>query len=214
MVDAAWQGTDLAAQDVAERARVLNRLRIGDIVFHQLTKSSAILVLVVLGGVILSLFLGALPALQEFGFGFLTTTSWNPVTEKFGALAPIYGTIITSLHRHADRGAVRADDRDVSDRALPDVAASPDRHRDRTPRGHSQHYLRNLGPVRIRAFRAATRAAAGDRCLRKYTRPLDAVRRAALRHWYSDRRASSWRSWCCRLLPRSRETCSTPFRRS
>jgi phosphate transport system permease protein len=97
MVDAAWQATALAAQDVKERAKVLNRLRIGDIVFHQLTKSAVILVLAVLGGVIVSLFLGALPALNEFGFGFLTTESWNPVTEKFGALAPIYGTIITSF---------------------------------------------------------------------------------------------------------------------
>ena len=50
-----------------------------------------------LGGVIVSLFLGAMPAFHEFGFGFLTAQSWNPVTEKFGALAPIYGTIITSL---------------------------------------------------------------------------------------------------------------------
>lgn len=97
VVDATWQGTHLAVQDVTERARVLNKLRVGDIFFHQLTKSSAVLVLVVLGGVIVSLFLGAMPALNEFGFGFLTTESWNPVTEKFGALAPIYGTVITSL---------------------------------------------------------------------------------------------------------------------
>jgi phosphate transport system permease protein len=97
MVDAAWQATDLAAQDVLERARVLNKLRIGDIAFHQVTKSAAIIVLAVLGGVIVSLLFGALPALNEFGFGFLIAESWNPVTEKFGALAPIYGTIITSL---------------------------------------------------------------------------------------------------------------------
>ncbi len=97
MVDVAWQETDVSAQDVAERAKVLNRLRIGDIVFHHITRSSALFVLVVLGGVIVSLFLGALPALREFGFGFLTAQSWNPVTEKFGALAPIYGTILTSL---------------------------------------------------------------------------------------------------------------------
>src|SRR5205814_5172160 len=38
-----------------------------------------------------------MPAVQEFGFGFLTAQSWNPVTEKFGALAPIYGTIISSF---------------------------------------------------------------------------------------------------------------------
>jgi len=97
VVDVAWQETDVSAQDVAERAKVLNRLRIGDIVFHHITRSSALFVLVVLGGVIVSLFLGALPALREFGFGFLTAQSWNPVTEKFGALAPIYGTILTSL---------------------------------------------------------------------------------------------------------------------
>jgi phosphate transport system permease protein len=97
VVDSAWQHTDSAAQDVTERARILNKLRIGDILFHQLTRSAAILVLVVLGGIILSLFLGAMPALSEFGFGFIVNQSWNPVTEKFGALAPIYGTIITSF---------------------------------------------------------------------------------------------------------------------
>jgi phosphate transport system permease protein len=97
VVDMAWQETGVSAQDVSERARVLNKLRIGDIVFHQLTKSAALMVLVVLGGVIVSLFLGAMPTLQEFGFSFIATQSWNPVTEKFGALAPIYGTIITSF---------------------------------------------------------------------------------------------------------------------
>src|SRR5437868_2471426 len=97
VVDVAWQGTGVNQQDVARRARVLNRLRLGDILFHQLTRAAAILVLVVLGGVIVSLLLGALPALQEFGFVFVTTQSWNPVTDRFGALAPIYGTLITSL---------------------------------------------------------------------------------------------------------------------
>lgn len=97
MADVVWQDTGVSAQDVSERARVLSKLRIGDNIFHQVSKLSAILVLVVLGGVIVSLFIGALPALHEFGFGFLTTESWNPVTEKFGALASIYGTIVTSL---------------------------------------------------------------------------------------------------------------------
>src|SRR3954454_17587440 len=93
----AWQEAAVDAEEVARRTRVLNKLRTGDLVFHHVTRASAMVVLVVLGGVIVSLFLGALPALQEFGFGFITTQSWNPVTEKFGALAPIYGTIITSL---------------------------------------------------------------------------------------------------------------------
>src|SRR4029078_817936 len=67
-----------------------------DALFSTLTRLSAILVLVILSGVALSLIVGAWPALSQFGFGFLTTQSWNPVTEKFGALAPIYGTVVTS----------------------------------------------------------------------------------------------------------------------
>src|SRR3546814_2916527 len=50
-----------------------------------------------LSGVILSLIDGSLPALKTFGLSFLHTQSWNPVTETFGAAAPIYGTIVTSL---------------------------------------------------------------------------------------------------------------------
>lgn len=69
---------------------------IGDIVFRGLTFLFAVLVLVILGGVIVSLVSGAWPALVQFGFGFLTADVWNPVTEKFGAVAPIYGTLITS----------------------------------------------------------------------------------------------------------------------
>ena len=61
-----------------------------------LTRSSAILVLLILGGVMVSLLVGSLPALKTFGFSFLFTESWNPVTEKFGALAAIYGTLVTS----------------------------------------------------------------------------------------------------------------------
>jgi len=79
------------------RAAVLRRLRLTDKAFAAVTRGAAILVLCLLGAVFVSLLIGAAPALREFGFGFLTTQSWNPVTEKFGALAPIYGTIVTSL---------------------------------------------------------------------------------------------------------------------
>ena len=79
------------------RAQALNRLRLADSVFRMLTRGAAVGVLIILGGVILSLFLGSLPALQIFGLNFLVEERWNPVTEKFGALAPIYGTIVTSF---------------------------------------------------------------------------------------------------------------------
>ena len=68
----------------------------GDIVFRTLTQLFALLVLLVLGGVIVSLISGAWPALEHFGFGFLVGQAWNPVTEEFGALAPVYGTLVTS----------------------------------------------------------------------------------------------------------------------
>ena len=53
--------------------------------------------LVILGGVIVSLIVGSIPALKAFGLEFPFSQSWNPVTEKFGALAPIYGTLVTSF---------------------------------------------------------------------------------------------------------------------
>ena len=69
----------------------------GDRVFYGLTVFFAALVLVILGGVIVSLVYGAWPALAKFGFGFIVNTAWNPVTENFGAVAPIYGTLVTSF---------------------------------------------------------------------------------------------------------------------
>jgi phosphate transport system permease protein len=84
-------------QDVVERARALQKLKFDDIFFQVLTRSAAVFVLVLLGTVILSLISGSLPALREFGFDFITTEYWNPVTEKFGARAAIYGTLITSF---------------------------------------------------------------------------------------------------------------------
>jgi len=75
----------------------LGRLRTGDALFRALTRAAAIAILAVLAGVILALAAGALPALKTFRLDFLTTQRWNPVTEQFGALAPIYGTLVTSL---------------------------------------------------------------------------------------------------------------------
>ena len=66
-------------------------------VFRTATLAAAILVLLILGGVALSLVRGAWPALAHFGFSFVTREIWNPVTDEYGALAPIYGTVVTSL---------------------------------------------------------------------------------------------------------------------
>jgi phosphate transport system permease protein len=97
VTDLALRGGAVHAYDVPSRAKVLARLRLGDTIFRHLTRSAAIAVLILLGGTICSLIYGAAPAFQAFGFEFLTTQRWNPVTEKFGALAPIYGTLVTSF---------------------------------------------------------------------------------------------------------------------
>jgi len=88
----------LTADIVLTRVAATNSRRRapGDFIFRYLTFLFALLVLVILGGVILALIDGALPALRAFGVSFLYTDVWNPVTEKFGALAPIYGTLVTS----------------------------------------------------------------------------------------------------------------------
>ncbi|OHV59394.1 phosphate ABC transporter permease subunit PstC [Mesorhizobium sp. LCM 4577] len=87
-----------AATSSAMRTReaTVRRFAVTDMFFRTATRLSAILVLVLLGGVAISLVAGSWQALSKFGFSFLTTESWNPVTENFGALAPIYGTIVTS----------------------------------------------------------------------------------------------------------------------
>ncbi len=97
VTDIALQRASLAVPQAPSRAKVLQRLRLGDAVFRVLTRSAALAVLLLLGGVIFSLILGALPALRAFGVEFFTTEVWNPVTEKFGALAPVYGTLVTSV---------------------------------------------------------------------------------------------------------------------
>jgi phosphate transport system permease protein len=69
---------------------------LGDRVFLRLTQLFALLVLASVGGVLLVLLHGAWPALRTFGVHFLATKDWNPVTGQFGALAPLYGTVVTS----------------------------------------------------------------------------------------------------------------------
>jgi len=97
VVDVAFESRGIAIPVVTARSKALNRLRLGDTAFRLLTRSAAIAVLVILGGVIVALVAGSLPAFRAFGFSFLIEERWNPVTEKFGAIAPIYGTLVTSL---------------------------------------------------------------------------------------------------------------------
>jgi phosphate transport system permease protein len=84
-------GTSEMTRKSAQRVVVQDRL------FYLLTLGSAALVVVLLLGVLVSLLVGAWPALSTFGPAFVWTQRWSPVKEIFGALAPIYGTLVTSL---------------------------------------------------------------------------------------------------------------------
>lgn len=68
-----------------------------DSVFSVLAHGAAWLTLAMLAGIIVSLVIGAAPAIEAFGLGFLTSAEWDPVQEKFGGLVMIYGTVMTSL---------------------------------------------------------------------------------------------------------------------
>ncbi|MGO9443865.1 MAG: phosphate ABC transporter permease subunit PstC [Thiobacillaceae bacterium] len=68
-----------------------------DQLFRNATRFFAVLVLLLLTGIIASLVIGSLPSIKQFGFKFLYTTDWDPVTEQFGALVPIVGTLVTSV---------------------------------------------------------------------------------------------------------------------
>jgi len=76
---------------------LLKRQHLYDLAFRNVTRLFAFLVLAMLVGILISLVIGSWPAIQKFGAGFLASHEWNPVTEKFGALVPIYGTVVTSF---------------------------------------------------------------------------------------------------------------------
>ena len=70
---------------------------LGDKVFAAFAVASGVLVLVLLGAIIVSLFVGGLPSFRAFGLGFLASADWDPVQEVYGAAVPIFGTIVTSV---------------------------------------------------------------------------------------------------------------------
>ena len=69
----------------------------GDQLFSALVKLAALITLLLLGGIIISLIIASWPSIEKFGLGFLWNKEWNPPAEEYGALVPIYGTIVTSV---------------------------------------------------------------------------------------------------------------------
>lgn len=68
-----------------------------DALFSFLAHAASWLTLALLAGIIVSLVVGAMPALREYGLSFLWSSSWDPVQNRYGGLVMIYGTLMTSL---------------------------------------------------------------------------------------------------------------------
>ena len=90
MSDAVLPAANRPAKRSAPRGAALAK------VFEGLCFAAATALLAALGGIIASLVIGGWPALHKFGFGFLTTATWNPVTDVYGAAGPIVGTLVTA----------------------------------------------------------------------------------------------------------------------
>ena len=70
--------------------------RLGNVLFGGSARLSALVVLILLAGVMVSLVAGAVPAFGQFGISYIWTEVWNPVKDRYGASAPLYGTLVTS----------------------------------------------------------------------------------------------------------------------
>ena len=68
-----------------------------DTVYREVLRAAAALVLAVAAVIVVETARGAAPAIHRFGWGFLTGTAWDPVTEHFGALPYVAGTLMSSL---------------------------------------------------------------------------------------------------------------------
>ena len=68
-----------------------------DVAFHGVTRFFALLVFSLLAAILVSLIWGSSLSMEKFGPSFLWSNEWDPVKEEFGALVPIYGTLVTSL---------------------------------------------------------------------------------------------------------------------
>src|SRR5271157_1950211 len=78
-------------------ARKKTSSQTGDQIARLIALFFAISLVAIVALLLYELFIRSGPARDKLGFGFLTSSQWNPVTEDFGALPFIYGTVITSL---------------------------------------------------------------------------------------------------------------------
>ena len=96
-----------------------------DALFKNLTRTFAFLVFILLAAIMISLIYGSRESLAKYGLSFLWLNDWDPVQQNYGAVVPIIGTLLTLVHRLADRRAGVVRHRHLPDRAGAHLAAPP-----------------------------------------------------------------------------------------
>jgi phosphate transport system permease protein len=92
------RGNQVSATTPPAHAAAARRTRsLGDIIFAAAARLSGVFVLVLMGAIIVALLIGGSDAFRAFGVHFLTSDDWDPVKEDYGALVPIFGTIVTAV---------------------------------------------------------------------------------------------------------------------
>jgi phosphate transport system permease protein len=93
--------TSASTFDRAKSAAPITRSKlsfaVGDVVFKSSALFFALVVLVLLVGIVVMLAIGSAPAFKEFGFGFITSSEWNPVKDQYGAWPSLVGTLVAAL---------------------------------------------------------------------------------------------------------------------
>ncbi len=89
--------TEAAAAELPPEPARLRHAGWADVLFENLTRFFALLVFSLLAAILISLVVGSQLTLDRYGIRFLWNGAWDPVKEDFGALVPVYGTLMTSL---------------------------------------------------------------------------------------------------------------------
>jgi phosphate transport system permease protein len=92
----AGMGSPSVATTGTQGPRPVRNNALMDAVFRNVTRFFAFLVFSLLAAILISLLIGSMPSIRKFGIAFLFNETWDPVQENFGALVPIYGTLVTS----------------------------------------------------------------------------------------------------------------------
>jgi phosphate transport system permease protein len=88
------QAKTVSIRESLEQGRGANR---GDRIFRSLALLAGSTVLAILGLIAVATAIQSWPAFQQQGFSFFTSSDWNPNEGKFGALAFIFGTLVSSF---------------------------------------------------------------------------------------------------------------------